>query len=76
MTKAPFYLVALPLTSPNMGWNNDTEFFDPLSQYHFEILDILERRDASGNMKVRVRCLETQQDFETTYDPQYLVIVD
>lgn len=75
MKKLAFYLVALPITSADKGFTGSTEFTDPINGYDYEILDVLERRDEDGNMKVRVLCINTQNDFVTTYDPNYLVAV-
>lgn len=75
MKKLAFYLVALPITSGHNGYLGSTEFTDPINGYDYEILDVLENRDEDGNMKVRVLCLNTQEDFVTTYDRNYLVEV-
>lgn len=72
MKKLPFYLIANVETITN----GNAEFQDPLNGYNYEVLDVIEDRDEDGNIKVRVICLETQEDFVTTYDPGYLVIVD
>lgn len=75
MKKEAFYLVVLPITNKEQGFEGSTKFTDSLNGGNFEVLDVLENRDEDGNMKVRVMRLDTQEDFVTTYDPQYIVLV-